>query len=161
MLIGIFSDTHDNLTQIERAVKEFAGRKVDAVLHAGDIVAPFAAKVITKITVPVYIIYGNNDGEKRGLKTVLPQIQNGPVEIKLGGRVIVMAHDFPQIPKALEAKADVLIAGHTHQAFIKTENNKIYINPGECGGWLKGRSTVAILDTEKMQAEIIDLPLNL
>jgi predicted phosphodiesterase len=36
----------------------------------------------------------------------------------------------------------------------------MYINPGECGGWLKGRSTVAILDTEKMQAEIIDLPLN-
>jgi uncharacterized protein len=160
MLIGIFSDTHDNLPQIERAIQEFAKRKVDAVLHAGDIVAPFSAKLIANITVPVYIIYGNNDGEKAGLKTVLPQIQTGPMEMKFGGRMIAMAHDFSQIPKAMEANADVLIAGHTHQAFVKVDKKKMYINPGECGGWLKGRSTVVILDTEKMQAEIIDLPMH-
>jgi uncharacterized protein len=160
MLIGIFSDTHDNLPQIERAILEFAKRKVDAVLHAGDIVAPFAAKLIATITVPVYIIYGNNDGEKTGLKTVLPQIQTGPVEIKLGGRCIAMAHDFSQIPPTMETKAEILVAGHTHQAFVKIDKKKMYINPGECGGWLKGRSTVAILDTEKMQVEIIDLPMH-
>jgi len=159
MLAGIISDTHDNLTQLKRAIAYFAERKVDVVLHAGDIVAPFTAKLIAAMTVPVHIIYGNNDGEKVGLKNVLPQIQNGPVEIQLGERIVAMAHDFSQIPPEAAERAHILIAGHTHQAFVREENNRLYINPGECGGWLKGRSTVAILDVEAMQAEIIDLPL--
>ncbi|MFA5865259.1 MAG: metallophosphoesterase [Phycisphaerae bacterium] len=159
MLVGIFSDTHDNLWQIEQAIKEFSDRKVETVLHAGDIVAPFAAKAIAKITVPVHIIYGNNDGEKVGLKMIFPQIHNGPIEIKLGNRLIAMAHDFSQIPKEMQERADVLVAGHTHQAFVKEENGKLFINPGECGGWLKGRSTIAILDINTLQAQIIDIPL--
>lgn len=32
-----------------------------------------------------------------------------------------------------------------------------FINPGECGGWLYGKNTVAILDIETFHADIIDL----
>ena len=159
MLIGIFSDTHDNLPQIKKAIAEFKRRNVQAVLHAGDIVAPFAAKEIAKIDVPLHIVYGNNDGEKTGLRQVLPQIESGPILIHLGDCAIAMAHDFEQIPTKFRAQAGVLVAGHTHQAFVKSENGKLMINPGECGGWLKGRSTIAILGTDSLQAEIIDLPL--
>jgi hypothetical protein len=159
MLIGIFSDTHDNLTQIEKALAIFKQRKVRAVLHAGDIIAPFAAKLIAQLEVPLHIIYGNNDGEKEGLKQVLPQITEGPVLIPLDHCIIAMAHDFSQIPAPFRDQAAVLVAGHTHLAFVKKEQNKLMINPGECGGWLKGRSTVAILDTDVMQAEIVELPL--
>jgi len=159
MLIGIFSDTHDNLHQVAKAVKFFTEQNVQAVLHAGDIVAPFTAKLIATLPMPVHIIYGNNDGEKTGLKNVLPQIGNGPVEIHFEDKIVAMAHDFSQIPPDAQEKAHILVAGHTHQAFVKKEGEKLFINPGECGGWLKGRSSVAILDTQKMQAEIIDLPL--
>ena len=31
------------------------------------------------------------------------------------------------------------------------------VNPGECGGWLTGRATVALFDTEKREAKIRDL----
>ena len=41
MLIGAISDTHDNLPQIEKAVKYLNEQKVDLVLHAGDYVAGF------------------------------------------------------------------------------------------------------------------------
>ncbi len=159
MLIGIFSDTHDNLRQIERALICFKERGVEAILHAGDIVAPFAAKLIASIPVPLHIIYGNNDGEKKGLKAVLPQIARGPILIPFEDCPIAMAHDFSQIPPSLQQQARVLVAGHTHVASVKTENDKLWINPGECGGWLKGRSTVAILDIKLFTAEIVDLPL--
>jgi putative phosphoesterase len=160
MLIGIFSDTHDNLDQIEKALDVFNQRKVQAVLHAGDIIAPFAAKrILAGITVPLHVVYGNNDGEKEGLKNVLPQIEKGPILVPVGGIMIAMAHDFSQISRPFRDQAAVLIAGHTHLAFVKTEENKLMINPGECGGWLKGRSTVAILDSTTLQAEIVDLPL--
>ena len=159
MRVGIFSDTHDNLNQVDRAIAYFADRKVEAVLHAGDIVAPFSAKVLATIPVPLHVVFGNNDGEKVGLKNVLPQIRNGPLELRLGGKVIVMAHDFGQIPPDWRARADVLVAGHTHIVSVTREDRRLLINPGECGGWLKHRSTVAILDTETNQAEIIDLPI--
>jgi putative phosphoesterase len=159
MLVGIFSDTHDNLRQIEKAIAEFKRRNVQAVLHAGDIVAPFAARLIAKIDVPLHIVYGNNDGEKEGLRGALPQISPGPILIPLGKCFVAMAHDFSQIPSRIRAQANVLVAGHTHQAFVKTEDGKLMINPGECGGWLKGRSTIAILETNTLQAEIVELPL--
>jgi putative phosphoesterase len=160
MLIGIFSDTHDNLTQIDKAIDCFRQRNVEAVLHAGDIVAPFAAKrIVNGINVPLHVVYGNNDGEKEGLKNVLPQIQKGPVLIPLNGIMIAMAHDFSQISKPFRDQASILVAGHTHIAFAKMEENKLMINPGECGGWLKGRSTIAILDSKTLKVEIIDLPL--
>ena len=44
MLVGILSDTHDRLTTLEKALAEFKRRKVDAVIHCGDLVAPFAAR---------------------------------------------------------------------------------------------------------------------
>ncbi len=41
MLIGVVSDTHDNLPLVEKAVKRLNEEKVNLVLHAGDYVAPF------------------------------------------------------------------------------------------------------------------------
>jgi hypothetical protein len=35
--------------------------------------------------------------------------------------------------------------------------SKLLINPGECGGWLSGKSTVAILDTENLSAKVHDI----
>ena len=46
MLIGVMSDTHDNVPLIEKAVALFNDRKVGFVIHAGDYVAPFALIII-------------------------------------------------------------------------------------------------------------------
>lgn len=159
MIIGIFSDTHDNITQIKRAAKTFENYKVEAIIHAGDIVAPFAAKTIAEIPIPLYIVYGNNDGEREGLKNILPQIADGPILIDLNHKIIVLAHDFTQITEDSKEQADIIISGHTHLAEIKKYGNRLQINPGDCSGWLKGRASVAILETETMKAQIIELPL--
>jgi len=160
MLAGIFSDTHDNLAQIARAIEVFRQRQVAVVLHAGDIVSPFAARAIAEIKVPLHIILGNNEGEMDGLRKVLPQLTHGPVEINLQKCLVAMAHDFPQIPQEWRERVDVLVAGHTHQAFVEVREGKLWVNPGETCGWVTGRSTVAVLDTETRTAEIIELPMS-
>jgi len=33
----------------------------------------------------------------------------------------------------------------------------LIINPGECGGWLSGKSTIALLDLKNLEAKIIEL----
>lgn len=157
MLVGIFSDTHDNVTWINRAIELFGRRRVELVLHAGDICSPFAARAIKSVDVPLHIILGNNEGETKGLKQIFPQLVKGPIEIEVDHLRIVMAHDFSWIPSDLRARADVLVAGHTHKPVTETNGGALWINPGECCGWVNGRKTVAILDTATMKAEIIDL----
>ena len=43
LLLGIISDSHDNLPKIDAAVAKLNASRVDLVLHAGDYCAPFAA----------------------------------------------------------------------------------------------------------------------
>jgi len=45
--LGVISDTHDNLDAIGKAVDEFNKRRVSLVLHAGDYVFPFTAKIFS------------------------------------------------------------------------------------------------------------------
>lgn len=160
MLVGVFSDSHDNVPQIKRAVARFRRRQVAAVLHAGDIVAPFSAMEIAKLDVPLHVVYGNNDGEKEGLKNILPTIADGPIEFELDGCRVAMAHDWSQMDAERRRRAKVLVAGHTHVPMVERIDDVLWVNPGECGAWVEGRSTIVVLDTDEMSAEIIELPLS-
>ncbi|MCK4687182.1 MAG: metallophosphoesterase family protein, partial [Candidatus Lokiarchaeota archaeon] len=55
-------------------------------------------------------------------------------------------------------KFDIILFGHTHALMNKRyENGVLVVNPGELCGYLTGRATFAIVDTNKMEAEIIEL----
>jgi putative phosphoesterase len=155
MLIGIISDTHDNLPLIDKAVKKLDEMKVERILHAGDVVSPFAAKKLAAAKAPVIAVFGNNDGEREGLSKVL-DIAPGPRRVEIAGKVIVMAHALPQIKDEHRKGAHVLIHGHTHNLSID-KGPPLSVNPGECSGWLTGRPTIAVLDTETMEAKFINL----
>ncbi len=161
MKIGVISDTHDRLPTFQRAVAMFRRLRVDAILHAGDYVAPFAAKLIAPdaIDVPLHCIYGNNDGERQGLKAVLPNLVDGPLTVKLGGQAIVMHHFLDWLKPADLAPADIVISGHDHRAAVSERDGKLYLNPGECCGWLYDRCTVALLDLDgpTRKAEIVEV----
>lgn len=159
MKVGVISDTHDRLPTLRRAVALFKRLKVEAVFHAGDYVAPFAAKLLTpdELGVPLYGIYGNNDGERKGLKAVLPDLQDGPLTVRLAGRTIVMHHFIDWLTPADIAPADVVISGHNHEASVETRDGKLYLNPGECCGWLTDRCTVALLDLATLEAQVIEV----
>lgn len=157
MHIGVISDTHDRLPLIDRALELFAQRRVETVLHLGDLIAPFAARKLTSLAVPLHVIYGNNDGERAGLKAVLPQIVDGPMMLELGGRRLLLHHFIDWCPPEMIAAADAVLTGHTHGVVNERRGETLFLNPGECCGWVTGRCTVAVLDTETRTAEICDL----
>ena len=92
MLIGVVSDTHDRLPMIDAALRLFADRRVEAVIHPGDFVAPFAVRRLLQYKGPLHVTYGNNDGERAGLKELMPHITDGPLFVELGGRSILVHH---------------------------------------------------------------------
>ncbi|HUU37278.1 MAG TPA: metallophosphoesterase [Candidatus Desulfaltia sp.] len=160
-MIGVMSDSHDNVTQIRKAVTLFKDAGCDLVLHAGDVVAPFAARELAALGCPVKAVFGNCDGEKQGLEMTLGKfgkIQDAPLLFTHGGRQILLVHyHFSVGAYASSGKYDVIIFGHTHKPDIRREGKTLLLNPGEAGGWLTGKSTVALLDQEKLGAEVVPL----
>lgn len=159
--MGIMADSHDNLPRIEQAVNFFNQKEVQLVLHAGDFIAPFVVRKLKNLTCPLIGIFGNNDGEKKGLEKSIVSI-NGelnmpPYSFVKKGRRILLVHD-PQMLKEINLSSfHLVIYGHTHEEEIKKEKQRIIINPGECGGWLTGSSTVALVDLESMQVSVKQL----
>lgn len=164
MKVGVISDTHDRLPTFRRSLEMFKRMRVGAILHAGDYVAPFAARLLTPEHIgdtPVYAVFGNNDGERAGLKKVLPQLVEGPLRIELAGRLIVMHHFIDWMKPGDYAHADVVITGHTHEIFNEKQprpgGEQLLLNPGECCGWVNERCSIAILDLADLSAQIVDV----
>lgn len=156
MKVGIMSDSHDNLPQIRKAVGLLAARGAKVLIHTGDIVAPFSAREVLNFPGLVYGVFGNNDGETAGLKKLWKHIFFGPYLFEIGGRRILACHDEADLERAPYDDIDVRIFGHSHAAEVRNRGT-LDINPGETGGWLTGRSTCAILDTDTLEAEILEL----
>lgn len=156
MLIGLMSDSHDNLENIRKAVQMLQKKAAGALIHAGDFVAPFAVKEILAFGPEVYGIFGNNDGERAGIAKLWKRVFCGPYLFELGGLRILAAHDEADLERNIYENVDVKVFGHSHKARI-VEGRPLTVNPGETGGWLTGRSTCALLDTDKVEAKILEI----
>ncbi len=160
-MIGIMSDSHDNRGNIKAAVQLFNELGCRLVIHAGDFVAPFAAGELLQLSCPVKAVFGNCDGEIKGLeKTVssFGKIQPAPFRFRYAELEFLLTHtQFSLDIYIRSGKSDVIIYGHTHRPDIRRQGKTLIINPGETGGWVTGRATVAALDPETLEAEILPL----
>ena len=148
-LVGIISDSHDNRKAIVKAVEIFNQRGVGMVFHAGDFIAPFTAEDFAKLTCTMTMVFGNNDGEKKGLEEKSSgRIKSGPYSLEMGGRKVALMHEF------CETEADVIIHGHTHSLKI-TQGKRTVINPGEVCGWLTGKSSLVVFDLDKYKSDVV------
>ena len=156
MLVGVISDSHDNVPKLKAAVALFRKLGVQHIVHAGDYVALFAVKVLTQSGIPFTGVFGNNDGERAGIGKLTKDIHREPYQVELGGRRITIVHHLTKLPSEERMKPDVIVFGHTHLAHVE-QGPPLLINPGECCGWVQGKCTVAMLDTETLQATILEV----
>ncbi len=159
MNIGIISDTHDNMPKIKEAVSIFNTKQVQFVIHAGDYVAPFSLAPLDDLKCDYIGVFGNNDGERTGLaKKSKDRIKVPPHNITLENRKIIILHEPNNIDNLIKKQNyDIVIYGHTHNPVIERHERTLVINPGECSGWLSGKSTIAVLDLDNLTAEIVDV----
>ena len=157
MLIGVISDTHDNLDAIRTALDLFRREQVEMIVHAGDFVAPFALKLFVEQPLPLVAVLGNNDGERKGLTKMTPDLHKPPFETEVGGRKLVLTHEKERLTDDLTDNADLVVFGHTHGCELKHAGDTLWLNPGEAGGWLSGQGTVAFVELDDMSARIVDI----
>lgn len=160
-MVGILSDSHDNLTAMKRAVKMFRNAGCGLVIHAGDFVAPFAARELAEAGCPVKAVYGNCDGEKHGLNLALEpfgRIQAAPLKFEHEGLRFAVVHLDSHAQTLISMGVyDVVVYGHTHRGEVRRAGKTLVINPGETGGWLYGKSTAVLFDPKTGNAETIDV----
>jgi uncharacterized protein len=165
MLIGLISDTHDNLALVEKAIKRLNDEKVRLVLHAGDYTSPFTVPKFKALNCRLIGVFGNNDGDHELLKKRFSETPNCEVrgrfaEVDVDGFKIVLLHgDEPELQNALVncGGFDAVVSGHTHVSVNKAKGKTLVVCPGEVCGYLYGKPTLALLDSVKREASIVEI----
>jgi putative phosphoesterase len=163
MTIGVMSDSHDRLDAVDKAISFFNSQQVTDVLHAGDLVSPFVARLFSKLKAKLHFVWGNNEGDHDFIKVRFADIGVTPLgdfaALQLGGKRIALLHGIhEEIVDSLvkSGRYDLVVRGHNHKAEI-IEGKTLVVNPGEVCGYLTGRQTVALIDLQEMHGRIVEL----
>ena len=141
MRIAIFSDSHDNIWNLDKALAAVNEAGCERLLHCGDLVAPFiVAQIAQAFDGPVHIVEGNNDGDGRLQQQVTADFSHvtlhGPyAELELGGRRLALIH-YPQPARRIAQSGlfDLVCYGHDHQPHWERIGACLLVNPGEVMG---------------------------
>lgn len=159
MIVGLLSDSHDDMEALQRVVDLFNGRGAAAVVHAGDFCSPFTWEVLRKLDGVFAGIFGNNDGDRLLLRERYSgAVHRQPWVTTLGGKEAVVVHE-PVLVDSLADSGDfdLVVFGHTHEPSVRERGGTLVVNPGKAARLHRGRSTAALLDTESMDVEIVPL----
>ncbi len=161
MKIGVVSDTHNNIKNIDKLINLFNSAGVSKVIHTGDIANAKSLEQFSKLNSQLIGVYGNNDRNEIGIKeTALKYnflFKEPPNLINLKDRKIAIFHEPDLIDSFLSVNKniDVVIHGHTHRYRNEIKNGVLYFNPGESAGMLKGNNAIGILDLKNLEIKRI------
>lgn len=139
MLVGVISDTHDQIDNIKKSVDIFNQQKVELVIHCGDWVAPFTLPLYQNLNAPIKGVFGNNDGDKYRHLVVAKKLdlnieyEERHLDLDLDGRKIAITHgDYQQWVDAFVKSGDydAVFRGHNHIKESTIIDKTLLLNPG-------------------------------
>jgi hypothetical protein len=156
--IGVVSDTHDRLPNVERIVDLFAAAGVARVVHTGDVTQAKTLVALARLGAPVVGVWGNNDVERDRLEAAAARhgfdfAESGRELVWEGVRILVV-HDPRELDRRLDGHA-LALHGHDHRHRVERRRGALVLNPGECAGHLRGHNAVAVVDLADLAVEIL------
>lgn len=135
MKIGILSDSHGRLRQVQEALQLLRDRGAEMVLHCGDIDDTSTVECFEGWN--AHFVFGNCDYDREGLKRAMEEIKAICHEpfgaIEMADRKIAFVHGHESgLMRDLERHGgyDYLFYGHTHVAAEHQSGGTRVINPG-------------------------------
>ena len=165
MKIAIISDIHENFHNLILALQEMGTHNIQQIICLGDLMNSGIAKLLATQAIPVFMIWGNNDGEKVEITLAAKRAQSKLTVstkvydfLELGGRKIFISHyeDLAE-PMAKSGAYDAVFYGHTHIAQKAQIKDCWVVNPGEISAGKTKKATFAIYDTVENEVEMITL----
>ena len=134
MLIGILSDTHDQVERTRSAVNMLIAEGATALVHCGDLTGP---EVVHECSgVPGYFVFGNCDHDREAIRQAISLIGGTCLDcgglISLGGVTIAVTHgdSVSEIQRLAALAPDYLFTGHTHHVTDIQQGPTRWVNPG-------------------------------
>lgn len=134
MKIAIFSDSHGSLNPMRMAI-DF--EKPDAVIHAGDGLKDIRELEGEYPSISFHYVPGNCDFAANEPTLKMPVIGGKTFFITHGHTYYVKYGLDSIINNACASGADILVFGHTHEAYCGNVNGLLVINPGSVGFGMK------------------------
>lgn len=161
MRLGVFADVHDHIDHLRLAVAEIDRRGCDLAVFAGDLVSTLCVPHLRELACPLVGCYGDNEGNRVGLAAgmrILGRFGDPPLGFRTAdGTRIVLTHQLWLVKGELDG-AEIVIHAHTHRPRIHRDDaGRLIVNPGETSGWTYRRPTMAIVETQPLSGEIVDL----
>lgn len=173
MIVGIISDTHDNLLGLKKAIQIFKDKKIEMLIHCGDWVSPFTFEFFDKemrqLNIPVKSAVGNNPGDTK--RTMMSNVNmHNPIEwpktvtlkldIEEKKAIVYHGDDYELLGALIDCqKYDIIFTGHTHRPRNEVVGRTLVLNPGStsyaCEGKIIKKASIAIYNSETNKAEII------
>lgn len=181
----ICSDIHDQIQNLEVALKVASTSNCESILCCGDLCAPFIIDIFHEnCTIPVHLIFGNNDGDRFNISNRCNEYNtsrspetaitvHGTFLIKKSGVALAGLPEIPAIAMyhypepALAAfrsqEFNYVFFGHTHKPHLESNDSKLLANPGSLMGYVPGKNrgfvkpTCLLIDWNTSQADLIEL----
>ncbi|WKY47490.1 metallophosphoesterase [Eubacteriaceae bacterium ES3] len=158
MRIGIVSDSHGNLHDLEQAL--LAMGHVDILFHLGDYVED-GEYLKTLTDTPVYLAKGNMDRYAKAGKDEILLVIEGVAILACHGHTYGVKSDLYRLAmRGRERNARIVLFGHTHHPYSSDDGEIMLFNPGSVGApRLSGEKTYGIISIngDQIDGEIISL----
>lgn len=164
MRVAIFSDSHDNIPNLNKFFDWINKNGIKEVIFCGDLCASATLRdiIMPKYEEKLYMVFGNVADRENLSKLVLKYnnvIHFGDQgSIKIDGLRIGFVH-YPEKARIMaETKEyDFIFYGHTHKPWLESVGNCFMANPGTLAG-LFNKATFAVLDTNtsKLELKLLD-----
>lgn len=158
--IALFSDSHDNIAALRKALAAARASEATTLIHCGDLSSPFMVHELGKgFNGAIHIVCGNNDADGRMFQVVASQYPQAKLygiygEIEVEGHDIAFIHYPEPARRIAQSGLLALVAhGHNHDKSIERMGATWLVNPGELMG-MKGTPTWALYDTSANTVEL-------
>lgn len=160
MKIGVVSDTHNNLRNVQRIVELFNEAAVDRVIHTGDITQAKTLDIFAALDMPLHGVFGNNDvGERDSLEAAARGhgfvFADPPYRLDWHNRHIMVVHDPLEFDGHLDGSVELALHGHTHLYRFERREAQLIFNPGECAGQMSGYNAVGVINLEDLSTKLL------
>jgi putative phosphoesterase len=151
-MIGIISDTHDQVEITKKAIAILKKKKADVVLHCGDVIAPLTLKLFNGLKLK--LVQGNCDGDLVLLKKFAEEQDSEflgkSAELEIEGKKIFFTHKPEEAEAAAKSgKFDYIFHGHVHEKRDEMIGKTRLICPG--GFYPGATGYVVLIDKDKVE----------
>lgn len=163
MLIGVCSDIHDNIPNLNKMTSILKSYNVKTLIFCGDFCSPIPISVLGNYDGSVHCVFGDNDGDRFSMLNIVNSVSKNVTlygeyaELEFD-KIKITATHYPFYAEALSKTGDfkAVFCGHRHEYYKELIGDCLLLNPGEVMGYFGG-ATCAIYDTDTHDAERINL----